>query len=373
MKRMYHQALDRLEKVKNKTGMFRVFVGFDGYVDTLVKPVRTVLENGTLDFFETISDFGIYLQGKAEKSCSVELHKMAERSGGNAAIFSNAISRLGIETKCAGAFGYPKIKEVFKKNEKNLELISVSEPGYCTALEFNDGKVMLSENAGISHMDYKLIAGRIGQEMLYRLFDEADMIALMNWSEVPNCTDIWKGLLANIFSVMPKSGRKRIFVDISDCSRRQTADIREMFDILKEFADYCAVTLSLNQNEFDRVCEALADQPFSDLEKAGMMIRGKGDLKYLVLHRVDGAMVFSEKASAFIPNHKVACPVISTGGGDNFNAGLVFGMMSGMDLCTSVYFANAVSSYYVSHGESPSLEEIAAYIYQCNDVKEAVI
>lgn len=376
MERMIHHVLDRLEKVKNKTGSFQVFVGFDGYVDTLVKPVRTVLENGSMCFFETIADFGIYLQGKAEKSCSVELHKMTEKGGGNAAIFSNAISKLGIETKCAGAFGYPKILEVFGKSEKNLELISVSEPGYCTALEFNDGKVMLSENEGINHMDYKLISERIGQDNLYRLFDEADIIALMNWSEMPNCTDIWKGLLDNVFSIMPKSRRKKIVVDISDCSRRSTADIREMFSILREFADYCEVTLSLNQNEFDRVYESLTEHYSANtnsLEKTGMMIRRKSDLKYLVLHRLDGAVVFSEKTALFVPNHKVECPAISTGGGDNFNAGLVFGMMAGMDIGASVYFANEVSSYYVSHGKSPALEEIIPYIYQWKDTKKAVI
>lgn len=374
MERIVNHVLDRLGKVKNKTGTFQVFVGFDGYVDTLVKPVKTVAQNGQMTFFETIGEFGEYLQSKAHRSCSLELHKMDRKAGGNAAIFANAISTMGISTNCVGAFGYPKVQELFKNFGDHLDIRSVSEPGYCTALEFDDGKIMLAENEGINAMDYRVIEERIGHDNLYRMIDEADIIALMNWSEMPKCTDIWKGLQEHVFEALPKSSRKKIFVDISDCSRRSLEDIREMMSILREFSDYCEVTLSLNQNEFDRVYEAVSEnKEIQDIEAAGRFIRQKSELKYLVLHQMEGAVVFTEKETSFIPNYKVEHPVISTGGGDNFNAGLVFGLMSGMDICATLYLANAVSSYYVSHGKSPKISEIIEYIYQCKEERKAVI
>ena len=358
---MLDRVLKCLNEVNKKVGTFQAFVGFDGYMDTLVRPVRTMSENGDKIFFETISDFGGYLQGKAAKSCSVELYKVAEKAGGNAAIFSRAISGMGVKTTCVGTFGYPKALKAFETGSDSLQLISVSEPGYCMALEFQDGKVMLSENGGINDMDYALVAARIGEKNLRRMFEESDVIALMNWSEVPGCTDIWRGLSERILPNVENCSQKKLFVDISDCSRRSKTDIRNMFSLLKGFAEKCKVTLSLNQNEFDRVADVLSLREKS-LTETGKGILQESGLECLVLHQMDGAMAFTQGTVVSVPNHRVANPVISTGGGDNFNAGFVFGMMSGMDLQESLYFANAVGSYYVSHGKNPTLENMKEYI-----------
>lgn len=362
MDRVVSHVLERLEKAKKKTSEFQVFVGFDGYEDILAKPVRTVNPEGTPEFFETISEFGEYLQKKAGKSCSLELYKLAKKPGGNAVIFARAISGMGIKTRCVGAFGYPEIREIFCFDAGNLELLSISDPGFCTALEFQDGKIMLAENNGINAIDYSLIARRLGEPSLYRLMDEADVVALMNWSEMPQATDIWKGIQEHILEKFPRSTRKKVFVDISDCSRRTLEEIREMLAMLKGFSDYCEVTLSLNQNEFDRVYEASGKTGCRDTESIGMYLCEEIDLKYLVLHQIEGAVVFTANTYSFLPNHKIDHPQISTGGGDNFNAGLVFGMMAGMEINASVYLANIVSSYYVLYGRSPTIGEMISYI-----------
>lgn len=359
MKEMWEHILDCLEKAHDKLETSHVFAGFDGYMDVLAKPVRKSSGKGEMLFFETISDFGAYLQTKASQSCSIELHKMEKKAGGNAMIFSQVIAGMGVETTCAGAFGYPQMLKDFTNTNGNLQLISVSEPGYCTALEFQDGKIMLAENGDLNEMDYRMIRERVGADRLCRLLDEADVVALMNWSEVPQSTDIWRGLLDDIFPVVSGRGRKEIFIDISDCSRRSPGEIREMISLLRQFARYGDVTLSLNQNEFDRVAEALpVTEKGKNTERAGKTILQAGGLTDLILHRLDGAIAFRQGDPIFVPNHKVARPVISTGGGDNFNAGLVFARMSGMDLPEALFFANAVSSYYVAHGRNPSRKDI---------------
>lgn len=365
MKELCKHILYCLDHAQDQLEASQVFAGFDGYIDVLAKPVRKGSQQEGLLFFETISDFGAYLQTKAAKSCSVELHKIEKKAGGNAVIFSQVISGLGVQTSCAGAFGYPQMLKDFTEPNDRLQLISVSEPGYCTALEFQDGKVMLGENGDLNEMDYNRIQERIGKDRLCRLLDQVDVIALMNWSEVPNSTEIWRGLLAHIFPALAGQRRKSIFIDISDCSRRSPGEIREMISLLCSFTAYGDVTLSLNQNEFDRVAEALLPpESRKDTEAAGKSILQAGGFTYLILHRLDGAMAFHLSNAIFVPNHRVASPVISTGGGDNFNAGFVFGRISGMDLPAALLFANAVSSYYVAYGRNPTQADVKDYIRQ---------
>lgn len=52
----------------------RAVVGFDGFIDTIARPLRATAAAGQpAQPFETIADFGAYLVGQAGKSCSVAL------------------------------------------------------------------------------------------------------------------------------------------------------------------------------------------------------------------------------------------------------------------------------------------------------------
>lgn len=346
---------------------FCVFAGFDGYIDTLVKPVHTFQADGQADFFKSISEFGTYLTGQAGKSCSLEMQKVVEKVGGNAPIYASAMSALDVHVKCVGAFGYPGIQEVFRDIGENVELFSISNPGKCTALEFHDGKVMLADNDGINEIDYELLVRRLGEEKLYQMIEAADMISLMNWSEVPGCTKIWQGILERIFPKLPETGKKKMFIDISDCTRRAPEEIQKMLDLMREFSAYCEVTLSLNKNEFELVCKVLGLKSSADeMEKSGERLREICKLERLVVHLLDGAYAFTGEKSAFAPNRYVEKPMISTGGGDNFNAGLSCGLLLGLDIRSAMLMANAVSGYYVTYGKSPSLAQVQDYLREWN-------
>lgn len=370
MERILSEVQSCLEKLKRKSYTAQVFVGFDGFVDTLVRPVRSSSPDGHTVYYENIGEFAGFLGSKSGKSCSIELEKITEKPGGNAAIYAHAISRLGIRTKCVGAFGYPKPLALFESPEADVELISISNPGICTALEFDDGKIMLSENGGINDLDYERLVDCMGEEHLYKMIYDSSMISLMNWSEVPGCTRIWNGFLENIFPRLPKIERKKLFIDISDCSRRSGEEIREMLGLIRDFSDYCEITLSLNHNEFEIVSGALKETSGNDpenvrepdLEVQGQIICENCNLQYLILHLRDGAYAFTKNLSYYVENRYVTHPLISTGGGDNFNAGLVYGIINGMGIEQAMTLGNAASGFYVSHGRSASLDELLLYV-----------
>ena len=57
-------------------------------------------------------------------------------------------------------------------------------------------------------------------------------------------------------------------------------------------------------------------------------------------------------------------PLISTGGGDNFNAGFCLALMAGCYPEECMMMAMATSGAYVEQGKSPDLNDIENYLIQ---------
>ncbi len=363
------RAEKQLSEMTEGSG-FRVFAGFDGFVDAIVRPISEHDTYGNHAYFSTIAEFGKYLQGKARKGCSIELSRELRKSGGNAFLFADALAGMGIETTCVGAFGYPQVMDVFARNHQNLKLVSIGAPGQCSALEFSDGKVMLSDNSEINEMDYRLLETRIGEERLVRYVEGADILAFMNWSELRGCSDIWRGFLENIFPQVRSGERKRMFLDLSDCSCRGRTDILDMLGLIRSFSRYFAVTLSLNANEFQATGEILTldEAPAGNGGATGKeaemarRIREYCGLESLFIHLPDRAYGMDGEKEACVMTRFIKEPNCSTGGGDNFNAGLLFGLIHGLDMESAMVVGNAASGYYVTHGHSASRAEIADYL-----------
>ena len=71
------------------------FIGFDGYIDQILRPISSV-QGRSYDYFTTISDMGQYIIGKGGKSCSIQLDRVSSRLGGNGPIFGRTLKQMGI-------------------------------------------------------------------------------------------------------------------------------------------------------------------------------------------------------------------------------------------------------------------------------------
>lgn len=351
-------AMHKLESIEERK-QHKVFTGFDGYVDMIARPVLKTNEDGSREYFHTIKEFGEYIQSKAKKSCSIELHKETRKSGGNAFLFSNMLAALDVNVKCIGAFGFPETMDIFQSGKDNLDLISVLNPGQCCAMEFSDGKIMLADNAEINNIKFSTLTEQIGEEHLLKYVQEADALAFMNWSEVPGSTDIWKGFLETIFPKIQREKRRKIFVDLSDCSGRKEEDIFEMMNVLHGISNYFDVILSLNSNEFQVLGECIGKE---ELEDVMNVLYERCGLKYLFVHLCDGSYGKDGEKVFYIKNRYIKIPKVSTGGGDNFNAGVLYSLLNGFDMETSMVIANATSGYYITRGQSAVKEEIIQYL-----------
>ena len=161
---------------EKKLAESRVTVGFDGFIDILVKPiVKTSQEPSKLQYFKTIEEFGNFLSSHKGVSCSVETQMFSKKFGGNAPLLSNALSHLGVPVDCIGTFGKDAIDPVFL--DLTFPLYSFDDAGISTALEFTDGKVLLGER----------ISKRPSWEAILACTSEAGLDKLINGSDLLRC------------------------------------------------------------------------------------------------------------------------------------------------------------------------------------------
>ncbi|MDR0287278.1 MAG: hypothetical protein LBI03_06205, partial [Clostridiales bacterium] len=287
-----------LEEEEYKTK--HVAVGFDGFVDLLVKPVRQI-HNGERQYFTTIGEFGEYLTQKASLSCSLELTKLSEQAGGNMPLFAHALSALGVKTDCIGSMGYPDPLDVFCHLGENVSITSVAGAGSCTSLEFNDGKVMLATNGDLNQLDFAMLKGCVGLEQLKVWLGCSNGAAFLNWSELPGCTSIWRGLLKHVLPSIGLKEEKWLLIDISDCSRRSSEEIKDMISLINDFGRYYQVVFSMNLNEYRVLCGALGLSCGAPVDTADALC-AVSDADIVVVHMLDGAVCTDAFNSMFVPS-----------------------------------------------------------------------
>lgn len=348
-----------MKKLRRPQREPRVLTGFDGYVDSILRVCRTAGAAGP-EFFGSMEEFGEYIKSKSRKSCSLELRLQTEKLGGNTPIFSQALAGLGARVTAVGAFGEPRIHPVFQVLRESCRLWSICQPGVCQALEFDDGKVMLAHNEAME-VDYESLSRVLPPSRLIELAGEADMLGFFNWSEVRGSTSIWRGLLREVLPALPE--RRLLFLDLSDCSQRPREELEEAVELIRGFGAYTEVVLSLNQNEAETLSGVLelAGRRPEDMAPALGKRLGCGTV---VIHLLDGAWCAGGDEVVFRANREIPCPRLSTGGGDNFNAGYAYGILQGMTPAEALDTGNAVSGFYVSQGRSPSREELIRWMEQ---------
>lgn len=338
-----------------------VTAGFDGFVDFIAKVIKEKDEEKAATLFSTIEEFGNYILGKKGASFSLELSGQSVKLGGNMPIMANALGKFGMKVNCIGALGYPHPQPIFNF-PPNCQLYSFANPGGSTALEFTDGKMLLGDMVALNTMGWEEIKNRIGIETLHQIFKESDLICLLNWSEIDVSTDIWKGLLKDIFPSSSSEKRQTVFVDLSDCSKRSAESISEALQLLKEFGRHSDVILSLNKNEAGIISRTFLLDADGDLAAIAAHLFEKLQVHTLVLHSSKETVAVTKAGIASVKTFYTSNPKISTGAGDNFNAGFCTAQLLQLDIEESLLLANAFSGYYVRTGKSAEVNDIIEFI-----------
>jgi hypothetical protein len=352
-----------LQLQKRGNTNINAFLGFDACIDNILKVVRDKKINSEHDFFSSSHQFGEFLICRENKSCGIELQTQLSKLGGNMVITANALGNLGIKIDCVGTFGLPEILPVFRSISSNCKLYTIGDTITANALEFNDSKVIMFDPGPYDKLNWDGIKNLLGIRKIKHLITGKQLVSFLNWSEIENSSQIWKGFLDDILPSLKVSEAKPFFfTDISDCSRRSADEIRTAVGLLVRFKKYFRVAISLNQNEADLIAKAFDINHVSEDEEFIKKLFSAIDVDELVVHRVRDAIVYDGISYSKCDTFYCSEPAILTGGGDNFNAGYCFARLNNLDLFQSIVVANAVSGSYVKTGISPDVEHLKEFL-----------
>ena len=357
--------IDKLRANPPATGL-RAFVGFDGYVDKIQKVVRA--KNGTSNQYVTnIDELAHLIHTLSGKSGQIELVTEATKIGGNAPILAHALASLGIPNRCVGTLSDP----IFEQMHPHCDRLSLGPPAESNALEFGDGKVIFSEVSVFERLRWSYVAEQIGVNTLRKQYAESQLLAFVDWANLPHGNDLWEGYLTHIVQATPKPTSPVFFFDLCDPTKRSATDIEEALRIVARYAPFGPVTLGMNENEARRIYLALHGHSPADatrlsqtptLSDIATFIQQHSRIPTVLIHPTDCCLVATDDGVLQVYGRLVPSPKVLTGGGDNLNAGFGWGLLNSYALTDCLLLGMATSGAYIQNGNSPTISDILAYL-----------
>ncbi len=364
---MFRQlALEQLQKCRHDGPRPRALVGLDGFVDTIVRAVGTRHGPGAnFSAIPTITEFGERVLRAAGKSTNLEFFPLQDKLGGNGPIMAQALAAGGTPVTYIGALGRPNLHPVFEELGRLAKVYSIAVPAHTTAVEFQDGKLMLGQMRSLDDITIAQMQRVVGEDQLRAEFSAAGLIALVNWTMIPNMTAIFRELTDRLLPSLPLAPRE-FFFDLADPEKRSAADLREALEAICRFTQFGPVILGLNLKEAQQVAAVLGTaMPGLDeasLRDAATELRAALGVTMLAVHPRDCAACATATATFWRPGPYTSEPLLTTGAGDHFNAGFCNGRLLGLDAEHCLALALATSGSYVRTGISPSLDELATFL-----------
>ena len=334
----------------------RIVAGYDGFVDTTVRPIARAAAGTTpARLFDTISEFGEFLVSKAEKSCSIELQVESYHLGGNMPFLSLGAGTLGLDVICIGMLGREGVvEEPFK--DLPCTLYPFAPPGQSTCMEFHDGKVMLAPSCTLKEDGWELVMKATGGKAI-ELFRGCDLMALVNWSELLFSQELWQRTYQQVLEGTLCDKNRFAFFDLCDVSRKSKAEIDNVLKLIQRFSQYRTAILSLNENEAYTIAGCVLEGQ-NDLSEIAIALRERYAVDEILIHTIRQSLLVNDSGVFCSDTRFVEQPIISTGAGDHFNAASCLGAVMGIGEEERLQLANCVASYYVAHGYSPTLSQL---------------
>jgi len=329
-----------------------VFVGLDGFVDTIIYCVDQRTGPSSFHRISDISHFAKRVERAAGKSANIECVVQNKALGGNAPLLAQTLIHLGLPVELVGCCGYPSLcKEFAPLNVNKATVHSFAPPGETEALEFTDGKLLLGKMGEVGTLSLEEAFSRLPNNLIPELLLRSSVIATVNWTMMPLVGQFWHWMLEHTELLQHKP---IIFADLADPAKRTKSDLKKDLIALTQLNSITPVVLGLNRSEAEQIAHLLGiDTAFSLVQLAKSLVSSL-DLNSVIIHtrqevagaRQEGAKICLELLSVPPFSH----PKRVTGAGDNFNAGVIFGLIENKSLADLLRYAVATSGIWIRTG-----------------------
>jgi len=360
-------SLAKANLVQSPKTPLNMLIGFDGFVDEIIQVVDTRQDFNSYTRVKTISDFSARIERAAGKSANIEFVTVKTKLGGNGPIFANALLNAGAKVTYIGSIGDTTAHPVFSSITDRACVFPVCPPGTTDALEFTDGKLMLGKHSTLKGVTWDNILKTVGGvDRFTQMLNEANLFGMENWTMIPYMSDIWQSIINEVLPFIPDNvpeHKKPIaFFDLADPEKRTNADILQAMELIGRFNGKFRTVLGLNEKEVYEIAEVFDIKTEKTLEAIVTSVYEKLDIYCLTVHPTKEAAACSKGGYYSVAGPYCENPVLTTGAGDNYNAGFCLGLSLGLDITDSLVLGVATSGFYVRNAASPTHGELIDFL-----------
>ena len=349
-----------------------MIIGCDGFVDEIIHLVDKRQDYANYTRIPTIAEYAKRLSRAAGLSANVEMVTIQAKLGGNGPILSNALLEYGVGLIYVGSLGAPDIHPVFKPlADKASAVYSLCNAASTDALEFEDGKIMMGKHSVLKEITWEAMKTKMGGVAgIAKLINESHLFGMENWTMVPFMSEIWEGLIQEVFPLLEDRPLKPLaFFDLADPEKRTPEDLLRAMKLIGRFEGKFRTILGLNEKEVYQVAEVMGVKPIDapDAEKLKYTVvetHKKLGIYCLMVHPVRSACCAVGGDYFAIDGPYCEKPVLTTGAGDNLNSGFCLGQALGLDPLSSLTLGVATSGFYVRNAKSPTFDQVIEFIRQ---------
>lgn len=348
----------------------KIVLGCDGFVDETFEMVAE--RRGPDDYIamERLKEFGELLVSRAGGGVGLELVAKRRCEGGCAINTGRIAACLGIKPTIFGLFGASAIDPAFEPFVDNCELRSLGDPALTIALEFGDGKVLMSNLAAVSGLTLADVVARIGEAELNAMLSDVDILGLGYWSLTANFDEIFEGLMQRLEG---RPAPRKMFFDFADIKKKSSESFLKTLALIQRYNDTVPMLLSLNEHEVLELCTRIGvERPELTPEAMAAALtaaRQKIGFAELVVHTPEFAAASTlSEGEAYAVQDRQEKVVRLAGAGDSFNGGYLCASLGDLSLKQRLVVANAATAFFVTQGTGPTKAQLLAQIEKASDI-----
>ena len=316
----------------------------------------------------SINDFSRAIAEVAERrGGNIHGVKQMELRGGNAANTASALAMLGAKVFpiiTTSPLGFQLLEFYLSPLGIDLYHVKISgEAGLTTALELTHRNervnVMLGDVGSLQNFGSKDLT-----EDDFELIADADYVCVFNWASTNrHGTE----LAQEVFQYVKESGKGKTYYDTGDPSPNKDGIQKLLKNVLRrQLVDI----LSVNENEAFQYASRIDNKVKGLTKRLNHLETAKECARTLAKHtscRID--LHTSALSGSFTQDNEIVVPAFSlsglrsTGAGDSWNAGNMYGDAHKIPDSCRLTLANAVAAYYISSpaAQHPTLAKLIEF------------